>query len=171
MKKIFVTLTLILVLPSVSYPTEIDKKWSNEDLFLFSAVITSQIADYTQSIKFNQYITKNECRYLDVPDVYILETGKSIARWIECTERRYIRGEEGNPLVRRADGGFDSDRAILLATALDTSLFLIATKYPKWRKPLLYLVYSIEMLAIWDNHSKGFKADTPIFPVIWTWRF
>lgn len=173
MKKVIIALTIFFFSTSYSYAysEQGDKRWSNEDLFLFSAVITSQIADYFQSTRFNQHITKNECGYLDTPQFYDAGNGISGMTYYECTKKEYLMGEEINPLVRRNDGGFDQDRALLLATGLDASIFYIGTKYPKWRKPLLYAVYIIEIIAINNNHDLGFTADTPILPVFFVWKF
>ena len=163
MNKILLIIILILI-PTISCAGD----WTKDDLYLFSAVISSQLADYSQSVKFNQPVYKTECNFN--PQIYFFENGYG-TRWYDCQYKSYLSAEEKNPLVRRGDGGFDSDRAIILTTMLDTSVFYISTKYPKWRKPLLYLIYAIEITAIQNNHNGGFVADTPILPVFFTWHF
>lgn len=169
MKKIILMTVMMILLCNTTYAS---KKWSDEDLYLFTAVVSSQIADYTQSLKFDTaYATRNDCGFLDTPQPYVTESGAIGIKWYGCTERRYRRVEEANPIVRRDDGGFDGDRAIILATALDVSLFYVGTKFPKWRRPLLYVVYIAEMFAIQKNHNWGFKPDFPVLPVIITYNF
>lgn len=167
MKKVIILLTLLLFSINNAYA----EKWNDDDIYIFSALISSQIADYSQSVKFNSTYTKNECGYLDTPRFYDAGNGVSGMTWYECTERKYLMGEERNPLVRKANGGFDSDRAILLAAGLDASIFYIATKYPKWRRPLLFIVYIAEMVAIQNNHDLGFKSDFPVLPIFFTINF
>lgn len=171
MKRVIIIITLIVILPSSSPAAQVDKRWSEDDLYLFSALISSQIADYTQSVKFNSIVTKNECGMMDTPNIYITENGAIIERWYECTDRQYLRGSEGNPLVRREDGGFDENKALLLGVGLDTSIFYLGTKYPKWRRPLIYIVYAIEIIALQNNHNLGFKSDFPVLPIIFTYNF
>lgn len=167
MKKIIITFIILFTTATASAET-----WSNDDLYLFSAVVSAQLADYSQSIKFNEVKTFNDCRYqIRFTDAIPSPSTSPYEIYQDCQQKSYLRGAEGNPLVRREDGGFDGDRAIILSTILDASVFYVATKYPRWRRPLLYLIYSIQMLAISNNHSLGYIPDTPVLPIIFTYQW
>ena len=168
MKKIIIILPFILLVS----PAYSDNLWTGDDLYLFGAVVSSQIADYSQSLKFDSIILaqKEEClleayQYMD-PRYPIPVSG--VRR--DCLNLMWTVKEK-NPLLQRSDGGFDENKALFLGAGLDAGIFYIGTKYPKWRRPLLYAIYAIEMLVISNNHNIGARSDTPILPVIFTWHF
>ncbi len=139
-------------------------KWTPENKYLFTALLSAQVGDYTQSLKINNAKTVRDCQGNPIYDV----STDTIYRM--CADRQMYIYRETNLLFSDRDR-FNPTKLIISDTLSDVTILYLGTKYPKIQKPLLLGSYIYRLLTVMNNHSIGLKSDFPVLPVIVSFEF